>query len=177
MQALNRLVLIAAVLRRKPIKMSNAQLLQLGKIFYRAEAAGRCSSLWAFDARQRLSERGGSAPASAVLDLIGPQARAYPGFEAPDFFRRGNDPAQAHGPRHQQWRDNKGFLSGISSRQERGGSDCVVARVEIIAHAGEDAAKHLCREHAGVGVVTRAVIAGEHPHVSDVMSNPMSERG
>ena len=63
--------------------------------------------------------------------------------------------------------DHQGVLSGVSAGQERRGSSWLrlilrVPGVEISAgRCGEHRAEHLRRQHAGVGVVARAVIAAK----------------
>ena len=49
--------------------------------------------------------------------------------------------------------------------------------IQISAHARKHRAKHLRRQHAGVGVVARAVIAGEQRERPDLRAAAMAERG
>ena len=69
-------------------------------------------------------------------------------------------------------RDHQGVLSGVPAGQERrGGGRLAVRTVEVGAHLREDRAEHLRRQHAGVRVVARAVIAREQRASSPISSD------
>ena len=58
--------------------------------------------------------------------------------------------------------DHQGVLSGLSARCRAPAWCGVAAGIEVAAHRREHRAEHLRRQHAGVGVVARAVIAVEN---------------
>ncbi len=73
--------------------------------------------------------------------------------------------------------DHQGVLSGVPAGQERRGSRRVDSGVEVGAHGSEHGAEHVGRQHAGVRVVARAVIAIEQREPADRVPRAVRERG
>ena len=98
-------------------------------------------------------------------------------LKLPTFTRRRHDAAQAHGLVIDDGVDRQGVLSGVSAGQERGRGRRLASGVEISAHRREHVAEHLRRQHAGVGVVARAVIAAKTASSAPiVVPRAMAER-
>ena len=67
-------------------------------------------------------------------------------------------------------------LSGVPAGPERGAGDCLASGVQIGAHARKHLAKHLRRQHAGIRVVARAVIAAEERERPELRAAAVAER-
>ena len=100
-------------------------------------------------------------------------------LRAADLRGRRHDADQAHGLGDRRRRDHARVLSGVSAGQERRSrSSPGFRRRDSSAHGREHRAEHFGRQHAGVGVVARAVIAAENSVSAPIAAvRAVAERG